>query len=115
MIHKTKRFEIHEIFFQTADRLFALKSYENIPLTTDREKPIIEPIKKLEISLVLCTNHIIRDVKFGFQKLGRKGYRKILVNNLSKHQRIDKLRNEIKFRIFENTFSKKNLTIILLC
>ncbi len=76
MIHKTKQFERHENFFRIADRLFELSKYQNIPLTTDREKAITESVKRLNFPLVLCTNHIIRDVKFWISKNNSKGISK---------------------------------------
>lgn len=76
MIHKTKRFEIHENFFHIADRVLDLNKYKNTPLTTDREKAITESIKRINIPLVLCTNHIIRDVKFWISKNRSNGVSK---------------------------------------
>jgi hypothetical protein len=76
MIHKTKQFERHENFFRIADRIFELSKYQNIPMTTDREKAITESVKRLNFPLVLCTNHIIRDVKFWISKNKSNGISK---------------------------------------
>jgi hypothetical protein len=72
MLHKSKKTERHEEFFRIAIKLLNLKSSSNKPITTDREIGITKPIKELNLSLVICNNHLIRDVKRWIAKKKQK-------------------------------------------
>ena len=106
-LHKTKRMERHEEFFQIAEKLFNLTELENVPICTDREKAIIEPIKKLKLNLVLCTSHLKNDVKrFVSEKRAKNLLQKIDGDLLIQH--ITDLINSANFVQFKEKCDKFN-------
>ena len=68
MLHMTKRFSVHQNFFHQLKSIFSKENIDKFPIITDREKGITSAIKDNGMKLILCTNHIKRDVKLWLKK-----------------------------------------------
>ncbi|XP_073501834.1 uncharacterized protein [Phyllobates terribilis] len=66
MVHERKFQKYHELFIGELVNQLNLKDIKTIPFVTDREKGILNAVKKVaqSISLVLCENHILRDIEY---------------------------------------------------
>ena len=74
MIHERKFQKHHEKFISELSPSLDLSSIKHIPVVTDREKGIISAFNKVlpNIPLVLCGNHILKDVEFWVKRAGGK-------------------------------------------
>ncbi len=104
MIHKTKQKARREGFFHLADKFLNLSLMKKTPLTTDREYGIVETLKKMNLPLINCNNHLIREVKRWITKNIFKELNKEEASELLDFIKI--LINSETFEDFEFMYSK---------
>jgi hypothetical protein len=104
----------HKEFFQLAEKIFNLTKLKSIPISTDRERGIVQPIKEIGLNLVICNNHLIKDLKRWLAKnksISKENSREIIefikgfINSDSLNQ------FESKYALFQDKF--KNNSIII--
>ena len=95
LLHKTKKFENHNIFFSTIENILHLSRYKNLSIIIDREQSIVQAVRKTTLNHFFCTNHLKNDIKVWLNKnnfeKSVKSKVKILVRHLVNCKSIENL------------------------